>query len=150
MKNKFLIIISLIITVIFCSVFCIRLNDNENRNTHELPYSVENLSSFEWEEYEFTKDIPKPQKGIIQSVSALRSEDGDRYHLDLCDISSEDSDEYIELLKKHGYKVLASESNSVSTGVCLIRDKVYLSIAYSDGILGMLIDNNVDASDIVF
>ena len=55
------------------------------------------------------------------------------------ELSKEESDDYIEELKEQGYSEVASKGNDVSVGTILQKNNVYLSISYSDAILGILI-----------
>lgn len=55
------------------------------------------------------------------------------------ELSKAESADYIEELKEQGYSEVASEGNDVSVGTILQKNNVYLSISYSDAILGILI-----------
>ena len=55
------------------------------------------------------------------------------------ELSKEESADYIEELKEQGYSEVASKGNDVSVGTILQKNNVYLSISYSDAILGILI-----------
>ena len=62
-----------------------------------------------------------------------------RFGVWLKDISRDESNQYVEQLKEAGYQEISQAENSVSVGTMLWKDDIYLSIAYSDGSLGILI-----------
>ncbi|MBQ2973392.1 MAG: hypothetical protein IJE19_03480 [Clostridia bacterium] len=104
-----------------------------------MPYSSEYLEILDWNDYTFTENIPQPSEGEISSVCVIYSEEGKKYNIIVENISRDKSDDYIKKLKSEGYKIVESSSNNVSAGTILRKDKKYLSISYSDGILGMMI-----------
>ena len=65
--------------------------------------------------------------------------DSGRYAIFVNDISTEESDKYVKELKAAGYSEVHSDGNSVSAGMILERDDAYLSISYSEGVLGVMI-----------
>ena len=85
----------------------------------------------------FTEKIVPPQVGALDYV--LDHSDSGRYAVFFKDSSSEDSAAYVDALKSIGYTELQSAANDVSTGTMLERDDAYLSVSYSDGVLGVLI-----------
>ena len=91
----------------------------------------------EYPENEFTAQIIKPEHGSVDYIMDF-SDDG-RYMITFNGISQTEADEYIEKLKELGYSEIASEGNEVSVGTMLYKDSVYLSIAYTDSGMGMLI-----------
>ena len=54
-------------------------------------------------------------------------------------ISPLDFDSYIEILKSTGYSDVAQKANKVSSGIMMENDNVYLSIAYSEPGINILI-----------
>ena len=86
---------------------------------------------------EFTAKIVPPQVGALDYV--LDHSDSGRYAVFFKGRSSEDSAAYVDALKSIGYTELQSAANDVSTGTMLERDDAYLSVSYSDGVLGVLI-----------
>ena len=91
----------------------------------------------EYPENEFTAQIIKPEHGNVDYI--MDFSDDRRYMITFSDISQTEADEYIEKLKELGYSEIASEGNEVSVGTMLYKDGVYLSIAYTDSGMGMLI-----------
>lgn len=91
----------------------------------------------EWPENAFTEKIARPQSGTVDYV--LDYSDSERYAIFVKDISTEESDKYVNELKAAGYSEVHSDGNSVSVGMILERDDAYLSISYSDGVLGVMI-----------
>ena len=95
------------------------------------------LMAFSWPPNEFTAQIPQPQAGTPDYV--LDSTSNGRYAVFLRGISMEDSAAYVDLLKLQGYAEVAGEGNDVSVGTLLLKGQTCLSIAYTDGELGILI-----------
>ena len=91
----------------------------------------------QWPENAFTEKVTEPQSGTISYVQD-HSASG-RYALFIKDISAEECGKYIEELKAIGYTEIHAAANKVSIGTMLERDDAYLSIAYSEGLLGVLI-----------
>lgn len=91
----------------------------------------------QWPENAFTEKITQPQNGTVDYV--LDYTDSGRYAIFIQDISSEESDQYVKELKDNGYSEIHSDANDVSVGTMLESEEAYLSISYSDGILGILI-----------
>lgn len=91
----------------------------------------------EWPENTFTAKIVKPQSGTMDYV--LDYSDSGRYAIFVKDISTEESDKYVEELKAKGYSEVRADKNSASVGMMLERDDAYLSISYSEGVLGVMI-----------
>ena len=91
----------------------------------------------EWPENAFTEKIARPQSGTVNYV--LDYSDSGRYAIFVNDISTEESDKYVNELKAAGYSEVHSDGNSVSVGMILERDDAYLSISYSEGVLGVMI-----------
>ncbi len=91
----------------------------------------------EWSENEYTELIPKPEYGTMDYVCDYS--DTGRYMLVLTDITKEQSDNYVDELKKQGYTEIHSKGNEVSVGTMLQKDNSILSIAFSDDIFNILI-----------
>lgn len=91
----------------------------------------------EWPENAFTEKIAQLQSGTVNYV--LDYSDSGRYAIFVKDISTEESDKYVEELKAAGYSEVRSDGNSASVGMILERGDAYLSISYSEGVLGVMI-----------
>lgn len=91
----------------------------------------------EWPENDYTAQIPRPESGTMEYINDWSSEG--RFGVWLKDISRDESNQYVEQLKEAGYQEISQAENSVSVGTMLWKDDIYLSIAYSDGSLGILI-----------
>ena len=59
-------------------------------------------------------------------------------------MSEAESSDYIEELKEDGYSEVASKGDDVSVGTILQKNNVFLSISYSDAILGIMITTESD------
>lgn len=113
-------------------------SNDDLSNDHKIPDNLadnEPVYVTQWPENEYTSQIIKPEYGEMDYV--YDNSDFGRYALFLKNISEEESADYIETLKEHGFAELISEGNDVSSGTILQKDKVTLSIAYSNGSLGM-------------
>ena len=99
--------------------------------------SVEPEYVNEWPENDFTSCILKPEHGDIDYVCDYS--DNGRYEVVIKNISQSESAAYVKQLMEQGYSEISSESNKVSTGTTLEKEGVVLSIAYSDGVLNILI-----------
>ena len=114
----------------------------KNENAEE-PFAAWDMSDVkpqyvtEWPENEFTEKIVRPQSGDVDYV--LDYTDSRRYAVFFNNISSEQSERYLRELKKNGYSEMNSAEDTVSVGTILESEKAYLSVSYSDGILGVLI-----------
>lgn len=102
-----------------------------------VPEDVSPEYVMEYPENEFTAQIIKPEHGSVDYIMDF-SDDG-RYMITFSGISQTEADEYIDKLEELGYSEIASEGNEVSVGTMLYKDGVYLSIAYTDSGMGMLI-----------
>lgn len=102
----------------------------------QLPAIIPEYTS-DWPENEYTELIPRPEYGTMDYVFD-DSENG-RYILVLTDIRKEESCNYLNELKEHGYSEIKSGSNLVSAGAMLQKDSVILSVAYSENLLNILI-----------
>lgn len=78
----------------------------------------------EWPENAFTEKIAQPQSGTVNYV--LDYSDSGRYAIFVKDISTEESDKYVEELKAAGYSEVHSDRNSASVGMMLERGDAYL------------------------
>ena len=91
----------------------------------------------QWPDNAFTEKIVQPQSGMIDHV--LDYTDSGRYAIFIRDISLEESEQYVKALKGAGYAEMHSAGNNVSVGRMLESDEAYLSVSYSDGVLGVVI-----------
>lgn len=140
MKNRFRYIAAF--TTLLCTLVLIA--GCSKNNASALPDNVlPGLTSVapeyvtEWPENEYTKHIPQPEHGVMHYVCDYS--DAGRYLVALTDLTQEDSGDYVDVLKEQGFTEIHSEGNQVSVGTMLQKDKVALSIAYSDNILTILI-----------
>lgn len=133
---KFLFAVSVVIVLLF-SVLCSYDNSNDSHVlTTESSLGEYNFNT-EWPDNEFTENVPKPEHGSVWYTYSFN--DRDAFSVSLDEISVEESDIYIEKLKSYGYVILRKASNDVSTGINMVKDNIYLSIAYSEGVLDILI-----------
>ena len=91
----------------------------------------------EWPDNGFTDTIAQPQNGTVDYV--LDCTDFGKYAIFIKDISLEESNQYVEELKSNGYSEMHATANDTAVGLVLESDKAYLSVSYSDSILGILI-----------
>lgn len=91
----------------------------------------------QWPDNAYTEKIVQPKSGTVNYV--LDYSDSGRYAIFIKDISSEESAEYVKELKCNGYSEIDSAANDVSVGTMLESSDAYLSVSYSDGVLGVVI-----------
>ena len=91
----------------------------------------------DYPENEFTARIPKPANGTIDYV--IDDSANGRYAVFFKDITMEQSEAYIKDLKAAGYKNVAGKKEDIAIGEMLQKDDVMLSVACSDGGLGIQI-----------
>ncbi len=101
---------------------------------------VEPIYLTQWPDNEYTSQIPEPTHGKINYVYDLS--DTGRYALFLKDISEDASKDYIGQLKGYGYTEMFSDENAVSAGTVLAKENSILTIAYSDGMMSILVAEN--------
>lgn len=133
---------SLLLAVLLaCSLFagCSTKNDHTTGfdNTIWDMSSAEPEYLTEWPENTFTEKIVQPQSGTIDYVLDYTA--SGRYAIFVKDISAEETNEYVKVLKDDGYSEIHTVGNNVSAGTMLEREDAYLSVAYSEGELGVLI-----------
>lgn len=127
-------------TLLFLCVLAGCSNQNKSEGNTQTTWDLtdaEPVYVTEWPENEYTSQIVKPEYGEMDYIFDFS--DSGRYALFLKEISEEESKEYIEQLKEAGFSETFSEGNQVSVGTILEKDDVFLSIAFSDGILAMTI-----------
>ena len=86
-----------------------------------------------WPEDRIVSDLPRPDG---ETYWVLDESHIGRYSMTFTDVTEEESEAYIDTLKKEGFREYSSEGNEGSGGLILFRDGMYLSVAYSDGTLG--------------
>ena len=91
----------------------------------------------DYPENEFTARIPKPANGTIDYV--IDDSANGRYAVFFKDITMEQSEAYIKDLKAAGYTNVAGKKEDIAIGEMLQKDDVTLSVACSDGGLGIQI-----------
>lgn len=141
MRDKNVFVPFLLILLLVCSLFtaCSAKADPAGA----LPDAAWDAASAEpeyltqWPDNAFTEKIVPPQSGTVDY--ALDYSDSGRYAIFIRDISSEGSDEYVKTLKSIGYSEMRTAANSVSVGTLFESNETYLSVSYSEGILGLVI-----------
>ncbi len=86
---------------------------------------------------ELTSLVKMPESGSLDYVLDLT--ESSRYGIFWKDISREQSNAWLNGLLESGYKKVQYAANEVSVGTILKNGDVYLSIAYSDNALSVLI-----------
>lgn len=113
------------------------------RQTDEADGSIWDITDAEpeyltqWPENAFTEKIVQPQSGEIDYV--LDDTEAGRYAIFMKDISAEESDEYVQTLLEQGYSERYTAESGVSVGRMLEGEDAFLSVSYSEGVLGVLI-----------
>ena len=57
----------------------------------------------------------------------------------LSDITREQGEQYVSVLKKGGFREIAADSEPASAGIALCKDTIHLGVSISDGALGLYI-----------
>lgn len=90
-----------------------------------------------WPENDFTSQIPQPQAGQVAFI--IDDSANGRFSVSLDNITRDEVDAYLSTLQEQGFQTVAQGENDVSGGVLLQKEETSLSIAYADGICGILI-----------
>lgn len=98
---------------------------------------AEPVSVSEWPDNALTAGLPRPESGEIDYIYDLS--DSGYYAIYYKDISIEQGKAYVQALKDEGFIEAASGDGGVSVGELLQRGDTVLSVALSEGILGLLI-----------
>ncbi len=134
MKKRTAIVIAMVVALIFLLSAC-----NVERN--ELPsfdFSGAEPQYIEtFPENEFTEEIIKPSSGELDYVLDLT--ESSRYAIFYKNIDLSESEKWLDDMLDFGFKKVQYAANSVSVGTILQKDDVYLSVAFSDGSLAILI-----------
>lgn len=91
----------------------------------------------DYPENEYTAQIPKPANGTIDYV--IDDSINGRYAVFLKDITMEQSESYISELVNAGYRQMTGTKTDVAVGQMFSNNDVMLSVAYSEGVLGIQI-----------
>lgn len=91
----------------------------------------------EWPDNALTAGLPRPESGEIDYIYDLT--DSGHYAIWYKDISIEQGKAYVQALKDAGFAEVASEDGGVSVGTLLQKGDTVLSVALSEGVLGLLI-----------
>lgn len=91
----------------------------------------------EWPDNALTAGLPRPESGEIDYIYDLS--DSGHYAIYYKDISIEQGKAYVQALKESGWTEIASGDGGVSVGELLQRGDTVLSVALSEGMLGLLI-----------
>lgn len=98
---------------------------------------AEPVSVSEWPDNALTAGLPRPESGEIDYIYDLS--DSGHYAIYYKDISIEQGKAYVQALKESGWTEIASGDGGVSVGELLQKGDTVLSVALSEGILGLLI-----------
>lgn len=135
MKCKSSVLLLLCIFMGMLIVGCGSSNNDTVDANADLEGKIVNIT--EWPQNRFTDVVVKPPHGTADYV--IDDSDNGRYAIFYSDISTEESEEYIEELKSIGYHSVNDKKEDVAIGVVLEKDNVILSISASEGILGIYI-----------
>lgn len=143
MKRFYRIFVPLVLMCVLTLLAgCSNKTSNESINSTWDLSNTEPIYVTEWPENEFTSQIIKPKSGKIDYIYDFS--DSGRYAVFMKEMSEAESSDYIEELKEDGYSEVASKGDDVSVGTILQKNNVFLSISYSDAILGIMITTESD------
>lgn len=115
---------------------CASKSENAARDTSWLT-GAEPIYVSEWPDNALTAGLPRPESGEIDYIYDLS--DSGHYAIWYKNISIEQGRAYVQALKDEGFAEVASENGGVSVGELLQKGDTVLSVALSEGILGLLI-----------
>ena len=90
-----------------------------------------------WPENEYTEAIFPPEAG--EPFYTLSDAQGGMFSIFYQNITREQGEQYVDALCADGFTALEKDANAVSVGQLLEKDGVILSIALSEGVLGISI-----------
>lgn len=140
MRDQKILISAVLAALLVCSSFTGCSAREEPTDARGMAWDLSGAEPeylMQWPDNAFTEKIVQPQSGTIDHV--LDYTDSGRYAIFIRDISLEESEQYVKALKGAGYAEMHSAGNNVSVGRMLESDEAYLSVSYSDGVLGVVI-----------
>ena len=132
--KKFLFLLCCIICAVFLTVGCAP----SVSATQALP-DITRETIGAWPENEYTESIPRPEYGTPDFILSGESDGYDYYSVFLSDITREQGEQYVSVLKKGGFREIAADSEPASAGIALCKDTIHLGVSISDGALGLYI-----------
>ena len=132
--KKFLFLLCCIICAVFLTAGCAP----SVSATQALP-DITRETIGAWPENEYTESIPRPEYGTPDFILSGESDGCDYYSVFLSDITREQGEQYVSVLKKGGFREIAADSEPASAGIALCKDTIHLGVSISDGALGLYI-----------
>jgi hypothetical protein len=127
--------------IILLFLYCVLISGCREREAGQYEETQILYSEYEytdtWPDNDITKEIIRPDAGEVKSIRDF-SEQG-RFEINIEDISRDEANEYIEVLKEAGFREVAGAENKVSGGILLNRDYTAVNIAYSGDNMVILI-----------
>ena len=136
-RNNFIFVF--VVLLAFCLIGC-GTNTSES-DTEDVNAAIREEIS-EWPDNEYTKAILKPDVGEMDYT--LSDENAGYYAVFLKNVTMEDSEQYIQLLKENGFESVSSDSNSVAIGEILKKGTTGLSVSASENVLALYITLNAE------
>ncbi|HIQ82304.1 MAG TPA: hypothetical protein IAA52_04305 [Candidatus Pullichristensenella stercorigallinarum] len=90
-----------------------------------------------WPQNALTAQIPRPDGGSVQYI--LDDSANGRCLIAMEGISEEETAAWVQVARTCGYAEVISETEAASTGMMFEKDGIVLSVAYSEGVLTLLI-----------
>ena len=137
--KKFIFIIAVILSLTLAG--CSNKKPEVNSDTNSTD-SIVTLNEGIWPENEYTEELPTPPGTVNR---ALLNETKKYCAVFLIDLTDEEYNAYMELLKRNGFSPVEEVSEDVkgqdytSTGTILLNGEKALSISYIPGNLGIYI-----------
>ena len=135
MKKIFVLMLVLVMTIVLGA--CGKDSISRTSMDSDLPL-LELEKIREWPENKYTAAIVQPEVGTPY-MATVYDETVGYFSVSLNNVTREQSEEYIELLKENGFKTVANKSENVASGVLLQKGNVGVSIAASENEFGIYI-----------
>ncbi len=137
--KKFIFVIAVILSITLAGCSNEETEINSDNNSAD---SIVTLNEGIWPENEYTEGLPTPPGTVNR---ALLNETKKYCAVFLVDLSDEEYNAYIEILKQQGFSTVeevsedVKDQNYTSRGTILLNGEKALSISYTPGNLGIYI-----------
>ena len=129
--SLFIVSIILCATLVFCACGAPAVNKDDGESQKIVYTNV-------YPDNEFTSVIPKPTHGNVQYTIEFLVEKN-KFAICFENITRTEADEYVEILKRNGYRLAMSSVEAASAGYLLSKGTTNISLSCAEGIMTMLI-----------
>ena len=118
------------LVLLLSAVGCANNEQDEKQDTGKQDEEALVTMTSVWPENEYTKGVPKPENGTVESVMEMKGSPV-IYSISITGITRQQAMQYIEALQDMGFEKVASENEKSSGGTLMEKEDKALSIAYS-------------------